>query len=95
MNSEHIFDFNFNFNFTNKIINKFIANVIKRQLIETEKITKISGIKENIEAKNFIFKHPKNSFIFSFNFKLQTPYYSKDDDEFYPITNNIIKEKIF
>ncbi len=79
----------------NQLIENFKNINSSENKIETEKIKKISGIKENIEAKNFIFKHPKNSFIFSFNFKLQSPYYSKDDDEFYPITNNIIKEKIF
>ena len=62
-----------------------------------EKISQISGIHSNNsnEVENWPGKLPKFSFVIKFNFELKTPYFSKDDDEFYTIQNPILKETNF
>ena len=69
-----------------------------------DKISRISGIfktnqdlRENLETelRNYVSKLPKYSFAIWFKFKLDAPYFSKDDDEFYIIHNPILKETNF
>ena len=61
-----------------------------------EKIKQISGIYKNPqELQSYINKLPKYSFAIWLKFKLEAPYFSKDDDEFYIIQNPIIKEHNF
>ncbi len=60
------------------------------------KIKQISGIYENFQdLQNYMDKLPKSSFAIWFKFKLKSPYFSKDDDEFYIIQNPVIKETNF
>ncbi|WP_457561840.1 RAMP superfamily CRISPR-associated protein [Caminibacter pacificus] len=56
-------------------------------------IGNISKPKEliNIDIKNYI----PNTFAIKIKFKLTAPYFSKDDDEFYIISNPCLKEKVF
>ena len=61
-----------------------------------QKIQNISGIitdKNNI--KNLIENLPKYSFAVWVKFRLLEQYFSRDDDEFYIISNPILKEKVF
>jgi len=59
-------------------------------------IQKISGVNANKDnLKNLIKTFPKYSFALWVKFKLTNPYFSKDDDEFYIISNPILKEKVF
>ena len=61
-----------------------------------QKIEQISGIYDNLtNLQNYINKLPKHSFAIWFKFKLEAPYFSKDDDEFYIIQNPILKETNF
>ena len=61
-----------------------------------QKIEQISGIYDNpTNLQNYIDKLPKHSFAIWFKFKLEAPYFSKDDDEFYIIQNPILKETNF
>ena len=62
-----------------------------------KKISQISGIHSNNsnEVENWLRKFPKFSFVIKFNFELKSPYFSKDDDEFYTIQNPILKETNF
>jgi CRISPR-associated protein Cmr2 len=61
-----------------------------------DKIQDISGIFSDIGTLvNHVKKLPLYSFIIQAKFKLKQPYFSKDDDEFYIISNPILKEKVF
>lgn len=55
----------------------------------------ISGILTLNIANDYVRKLPPYSFIIQASFKLKQPYFSKDDDEFYIISNPILKEKVF
>ena len=64
------------------------------------KVSNISGIfeKEKTLQKNltsYVRNLPKYSFSIWFKFKLEAPYFSKDDDELYIIQNPILKETNF
>jgi len=66
---------------------QFIGNI--------NQIKQISGIFDNItRLQGYIQKLPKYSFAIWFKFKLEAPYFSKDDDEFYIIQNPILKEPL-
>jgi len=59
-------------------------------------IKKISGIIENKDKISEIVKDlPTYSFILWTEFELNTPYFSRDDDNFYLIQNPVLKEQIF
>lgn len=58
-------------------------------------INRISGICTNNSFKKYIMELIPGSFGIQTKFKLQSPYYSKDDDEFYIIDNPIMKEKVW
>ncbi len=90
----------------NKTLKDFPLNWLKHEIIGSNKvfnfngaiqsIQKISGIYENPDdLKKHINNLPKYSFAIWFKFKLQAPYFSKDDDEFYIIQNPVLKEKNF
>lgn len=90
----------------NKTFKDFPLNWLKHEIIGSSKIfdfngdiqsiQKISGIYENPNnLLNHIKNLPKYSFAIWFKFKLQAPYFSKDDDEFYIIQNPALKEKNF
>ena len=75
-------------------------NFIKRNktysIGNINQISQISGIfSDSKNLKKHIQKLPKYSFAMWFKFKLKSPYFSKDDDEFYIIQNPILKEKVF
>lgn len=75
----------------------------KKKYLEFEKkdiqtIKQISGIYEESQLnnlQNYIQKLPECSFAIWFKFKLEAPYFSKDDDEFYIIQNPVLKEPNF
>ncbi len=75
----------------------FIKNKkYKYSIGDIQKIKKISGIYENPQnLQNYINKLPKHSFAIWVKCKLEAPYFSKDDNEFYIIQNPIIKESNF
>ena len=75
----------------------FIKNKEYRYSIgNIQKIKQISGIYTTPQdLQEYIKKLPKHSFAIWFKFKLEAPYFSKDDDEFYVIQNPIIKERSF
>ncbi len=90
----------------NKTLKDFPLNWLKHKIIGSNKvlsfnddiqsIRKISGIYENLnDLQNHTKSLPKYSFTIWFKFKLQAPYFSKDDDEFYIIQNPVLKEKNF
>ena len=61
------------------------------------KVSKISGIFEESRTlqenlKSHVRNLPKYSFSIWFKFKLEAPYFSKDDDELYIIQNPVLKE---
>lgn len=58
-------------------------------------IRKISGIVSKNELKDFIQNLIPYSFILQTKIKLTSPYFSRDDDEFYLIQNPALKEKVF
>jgi CRISPR-associated protein Cmr2 len=59
-------------------------------------IQNISGILDNCEnVSEYIKKLFPYSFIIWSKFKLIQPYFSKDDDDFYIISNPVLKEKAF
>ncbi len=63
---------------------------------DTAHIKKISGIIENKDKISEIVKDlPTYSFILWTEFELNTPYFSRDDDNFYLIQNPVLKEQIF
>jgi len=59
---------------------------------ELEKITNLHG-KDSM--KEYINKLIPGSFGLLYDFELTSPYFSKDDDEFYIIDNPIMKEKVW
>ena len=67
----------------------------KNYHISKEKIEKFSNILKNNELKNFVKDLIPYSFILRTKIKLTSPYFSKDDDEFYLINNPILKDKAF
>ena len=76
--------------------NFFKRTDYKYSIGDTTKIKQISGIYENPQKlQNYINKLPKFSFSIWFKFKLESPYFSKDDDEFYIIQNPCLKETNF
>lgn len=77
-----------------------ILNIIKNNMpkIDISKIQEISGIYSESQLNNlqdYVKKLPKYSFAIWFTFKLEAPYFSKDDDDFYIIQNPILKETNF
>ncbi|MDE4543258.1 RAMP superfamily CRISPR-associated protein [Thermoanaerobacterium sp. R66] len=63
---------------------------------DKNKIQNISGILDNCENVSvYIKKLFPYSFIIWSKFKLKQPYFSKDDDDFYIISNPVLKEKAF
>jgi len=78
---------------------EFVKNRNKKYFIgNIQKIKQISGIyeKEKLQyLQKYIEKLPKYSFAIWFKFELKTPYFSKDDDEFYIVQNPILKETNF
>ncbi len=94
---------------SNETLKDFPLNWLKNEIIGKEtkyidfngdnniqKIEQISGIYDNpTNLQNYINKLPKHSFAIWFKFKLEAPYFSKDDDEFYIIQNPILKETNF
>lgn len=75
----------------------FIKERDKKYFIgDDRQIKDISGIFEDVKnLQAYINNLPKYSFAIWFKFKLKTPYFSKDDDEFYIIQNPILKETNF
>jgi len=67
----------------------------KNYHISKEKNEKFSNILKNNELKNFVKDLIPYSFILHAKIKLTSPYFSKDDDDFYLIDNPILKEKAF
>lgn len=63
--------------------------------IQLKDVNFISGILTTNIVNEYINKFPIYSFIIQAKFKLKQPYFSKDDDEFYIISNPILKEKVF
>ncbi|MCX7760366.1 MAG: RAMP superfamily CRISPR-associated protein [Hydrogenothermaceae bacterium] len=89
-----------NLNKKDNILNKFKGSNYKlyRSFFDKDflAVCKISGIYQNLnELQNHINKLPKYSFAIWFEFNLEAPYFSKDDDEFYIIQNPVLKEKNF
>ncbi|MBK3331984.1 CRISPR-associated protein [Persephonella atlantica] len=76
---------------------KFVKNRNKKYFIgDIQKIKLISGIYDDpSNLQKHINKLPKYSFAIWFKFRLEAPYFSKDDDEFYIIQNPILKETNF
>ncbi|AIS52633.1 CRISPR-associated RAMP superfamily protein [Thermoanaerobacter kivui] len=62
---------------------------------QLEDVNSISGILAQNIANDYVKKLPPYSFIIQVSFKLKQPYFSKDDDEFYIISNPVLKEKVF
>ncbi len=61
-----------------------------------EKIQNMSGIFSSVEkADEYVKNLTPYSFIIWAKFELKQPYFSRDDDEFYIISNSILKEKAF
>ena len=82
----------------NEIIGKETKHIDLDGDNNIQKIEQISGIykKEKLQdLQRHIEKLPKHSFAIWFKFKLEAPYFSKDDDEFYIIQNPILKETNF
>ncbi len=96
---------------SNDTLKDFPLNWLKNEIIEEEKfidfkddnniekIKQISGIYDNQQdlkdLHEYIENLPKYSFAIWFKFKLKTPYFSEDDDEFYIIQNSVLKETNF
>ncbi len=91
---------------SNNTLKDFPLNWLKNEILdegiltfEDESIAKIrqtSGVYENpVDLQNYIKKLPKYSFAIWLEFKLDAPYFSKDDDEFYIIQNPVLKETNF
>ena len=71
----------------------FVANISKNDF---EIVKDVSGIYDNpSNLQKHIEKLPKYSFAIWFKFRLEAPYFSKDDDEFYIVQNPILKETNF
>ncbi|ADQ08268.1 protein of unknown function DUF324 [Caldicellulosiruptor hydrothermalis 108] len=62
---------------------------------QLKNINLISGILDEYSADNYVKKLPPYSFVILATFRLKQPYFSKDDDEFYIISNPVLKEKTF
>jgi len=62
---------------------------------QLKNINFISGLLTPNTVHDCLKKLPLYSFIIQAKFKLEQPYFSKDDDEFYIISNPILKEKVF
>ena len=90
---------------SNETLKDFPLNWLKNEIIgkdryiefnndeNIQKIKQISGIyTTSQDLQEYIKKLPKYSFAIWIKFKLEAPYFSKDDDEFYIIQNPIIKE---
>ncbi len=93
---------------SNETLKDFPLNWLKNEIIgknryiefnndeNIQKIKQISGIyATSQDLQEYIKKLPKYSFAIWIKFKLEAPYFSKDDDEFYIIQNPIIKERNF
>lgn len=81
-----------------KILKKKLFKLSKDK--DLVKVSNISGIFEedrNLQEnlKNYVRNLPKYSFSIWFKFKLEAPYFSKDDDELYIIQNPVLKETNF
>ena len=80
----------------NEIIGKTSRKIEFKDDPNVEKTKQISNIYDKPEDLNeYIQKLPKYSFAIWFKFKLEAPYFSKDDDEFYIIQNPVLKETNF
>ncbi len=58
-------------------------------------ITQLSGIIQENKLKEYVQNLLPYSFIIQTEIKLKSPYFSRDDDEFYLIQNPCLKEKVF
>lgn len=58
-------------------------------------LEKVSGIYTDDNFKEHVIDLIPGSFGLQVEFKLSSPYYSKDDDEFYIIDNPILKDKVW
>lgn len=68
----------------------------KWQINNLKSINTISGIyTEDDSFQDYINKLIPGSFGLLYNFVLTSPYFSKDDDEFYIIDNPVMKEKVW
>jgi len=77
---------------TKKLKEKF-PYVAKEETFNDIKL--ISGILDESEMKSHISSLVPGSFAIYQEFKLISPYFSRDDDELYIIDNPILKEKVF
>jgi CRISPR-associated protein Cmr2 len=94
---------------SNETLKDFSLNWLKSEILKItdkvfdfsndrnlEKIKSISGIyRDSQNLQDYVNKFPRYSFVIWSKFKLQAPYFSRDDDEFYIIQNPILKEKAF
>ncbi|WP_456465757.1 RAMP superfamily CRISPR-associated protein [Desulfurobacterium sp.] len=87
-----------NFKNTEFALTWFKKSINRIYSIDKSKIEKISGI-FNKNKLNELNKKVKSlipySFVLHANIKLTSPYFSKDDDEFYLIQNPCLKDKAF
>ncbi|WP_245599078.1 RAMP superfamily CRISPR-associated protein [Thermoanaerobacter thermocopriae] len=94
-------------NKSNETTKDFLVTWLKEEIMKENKdfvfendqqlknVNFISGILTLNTINEYIKKLPPYSFIIQARFKLKQPYFSKDDDEFYIISNPILKEKVF
>jgi len=74
-----------------KMSNKIIE--IDNKILE--EVKSASSIIEESKINQFIQNLIPNSFVIKAKFELASPYFSRDDDDFYIIDNPIIKEKVW
>ena len=92
----HIAFLNWNYISTSKL-KKFKETIKDKKTysINKTKIEKIAGISDKDKLAKKVKSLIPFSFIFYAEIKLQSPYFSKDDDEFYIIQNPCLKETNF
>ena len=87
-------DYPFEYYKVNKNYNYFYK--VKDQIIKSAEYASNILVNENEEIfKSYINSLIPGSFIFFQEFELMSPYFSKDDDEFYIIGNPVLKEKVY
>ncbi len=92
----HIAFLNWNYIDTTKLNNfKTIIKDNKTYSIDKTRMEKIAGILDENKLAEKVKSLIPFSFILFAKIKLQSPYFSKDDDEFYLIQNPCLKDKAF